>query len=191
MRDYNFFESIYEEKKTNELKFIYVGIITTVIVGVMVILYLVNIFKIRGLENSIYEEQQVLNSSEFAKAYEQKTRGEQKLEVLNQYHSGVTSLNDIVVSEDYINTELVKKISNVVPESISFKSMNIDNRVIVMNGTSTTRVNIGELQYNLKELGIFDDIHVSSITSSEDDSANLSFNFNISFKLKEEEKNEN
>jgi len=191
MRDYNFFESISEQKKTNDLKFIYVGIITVIIVGAMVVMYLVNIFKIRGLENSIYEEKQVINSSEFAKAYEQKTRGEQKLEVLNQYHSAVTSLNDVVVSEDYINTELIKKISNVVPESISFKSMNIADRVIVMNGTSSTRVSIGELQYNLKELGIFDEVHVSTINSNEEDSANFSFNFNISFKLKEEAKNEN
>lgn len=192
MRDYNFFGSFTEEKKTNELKFVYVGIMTSIVVGVMVIVYLVNVFKIRNLENSIYDSQAIINSTEFALAYADKVKNDEKLKILNNYYSSVNILNDGISKEDYINTELIKRISNVVPQNVSFQTMNISNKTITMSGTSSTRVAIGEFQYNLKELDIFEDIHVSNVTSSSgEENTSNSFNFNITFKLKEDYKDEN
>lgn len=192
MRDYNFFGSFTEEKKTNELKFVYVGIMTSIVVGVMVIVYLVNVFKIRNLENSIYDSQAIINSTEFALAYADKVKNDEKLKILNNYYNSVNTLNDGISKEDYINTELIKRISNVVPQNVSFQTMNISNKTITMSGTSSTRVAIGELQYNLKELDIFEDIHVSNVTSSSgEENTSNSFNFNIAFKLKEGYKDEN
>lgn len=191
MRDYNFFEFFAEEKKTNDLRFVYVGIITSIIVGAMVVMYLTNVFKIRALEDSIYESQLTITSTEFAAAYSEKQKDDERLKLLNSYYTSVASLNEAVAKEDYIKAELIKTISSVVPQNVAFQNMNISDRTITMSGTSSTRVAIGELQYNLKELGIFKDIHVSTISSSSEDSASYSFNFNISFKLKEGHDNEN
>ena len=191
MRDYNFFEFFAEEKKTNDLRFVYVGIITSIIVGAMVVIYLTNVFKIRALEDSIYESQLTISSTEFATAYSQKQKDDERLKLLNNYYTSVSNLNESISKEDYIKTELLKRISSVVPQSVSFQNMNISDKTITMTGTSSTRVAIGELQYNLKELGIFEGIHVSMISSNSGDAANYSFNFNITFKLKEGHGNEN
>jgi type IV pilus assembly protein PilN len=191
MRDYNFFEFFAEEKKTNDLRFVYVGIITSIIVGAMVVIYLTNVFKIRALEDSIYESQLTISSTEFATAYSQKQKDDERLKLLNNYYTSVSNLNESISKEDYIKTELLKRISSVVPQSVSFQNMNISDKTITMTGTSSTRVAIGELQYNLKELDIFEDIHVSTVSSSSEDASNYSFNFNITFKLKEGYGNEN
>lgn len=190
MRDYNFFEFLVEEKKTTELRFVYVGIITSIIVGAMVVTYLVNVFKIRDLENSVYEAQAIVSSPEFTIANKEKNRDSEKLKLLNNYYTSVADLNTSISNEDYINTELIKTISSVVPQNISFQNVSIASRIITMTGAASSRVAIAELQYNLKALGIFEDIYVPNVSSNFQDDASYSFNFNISFKLKEGHDNE-
>lgn len=191
MRDYNFFEVFSKEKKRDEFKFIYVGGLTIIIVVAMVSVYLVSVFKIKGIEADITSMETTINSGKFSLALKEKSLGEKKLDVLNRYVASINIINSAVSNEDYINTELIKTISNVVPQNISFQNISIANKIITMSGTSSTRVAIGELEYNLKKLEKFEDIHVSSMSASSEDIANSSFKFNLTFKLKEDSSNEN
>jgi Tfp pilus assembly protein PilN len=190
MRDYNFFQGFADEKKSGELKFIYVGAATAVILCILVGIYIINIFKIRGLEKNIDSMEKTIASKEFSRALEEKSKGEKKLNILNKYLASIDIINKSSIEEDYINTELIKTISNAVPQNISFQNMNIGDKIITMNGTSSTRAAIGELEHNLKSLGNFEDIHVSSITSDPEDEDNYSFNFTLTFQLKEDSRDE-
>lgn len=191
MRDYNFFEHFFQKKKKANTRKAYIGILTFIIIGGMGAVFLINILRIKNLENQIYDSKKILSSEEISIVYEKKSKGEQKLEILNTYYAYIDSLNKAILRTDYIKSDLIKTISKVVPGSVSFKSINISDRLIAMEGTSSTRVNIAEVQHNLNKLEIFDDVHVSSIILDKDDTANLSFNFSIRFKLKEDKKNEN
>lgn len=191
MRDYNFFESFVEEKKTHDLQFIYVGIITSIIVGTMVMIYLVNVFKIRDLENHIYEADLTITSTEFSEAYSQKQKDDERLKLLNSYYTSVLQLNKSIASADYINTDLFKTVSKVIPQSVTFKNMNVANKKITIRGSAASRMAIGEFQYNLKQLDKFEDIHVSNITSASNEAVSSSFDFNMTFNIKEGQENEN
>lgn len=198
MKDFNFFEHFSQKNKNRNLKAAYIGAAGFFIFGLMLGIYLFNIFRMNSLEKSIAEMQVNINSKELTSAYAEKAKLEEKLKILNEYYNTVSGINDTVKKQDYINTTLIKKISSVVPESVSFQSMSISNKLITMNGTAGTRVAIGEMEYNLKQLNAFENIHVSIISGpgiASTDQVNVpnitngqstSFNFNLTFKLKED-----
>ncbi|KOA21417.1 fimbrial assembly protein (PilN) [Clostridium homopropionicum DSM 5847] len=189
MKDFNFFEPFSQKNKNRNKKAAYIGAAVFFILGIMIGIYCINIYRMNKLEKSIAEMQVNINSKELTSAYAEKAKLEEKLKILNEYYKSVSGINDTVKKQDYINTTLIKEISSVVPESVSFQSMSISNKLITMNGTAETRVAIGEMEYNLKQLDTFENIHVSIISGSGTSATadeNSSFIFNLTFKLKEE-----
>jgi len=201
MKDFNFFEPFSQKNKNRNLKAAYISAAVFFIFGIMIGIYLINIFTMNKLEKSIAEMQVNINSKELISAYAEKAKLEEKLKILNEYYKSVSDINDTVKKQDYINTELIKEISGVVPQSINFQSMKISDKLITMRGTAEDRVAIGEMEHNLKQVGIFEDIHVSIISGSGTQSTDAtilgnprsvitgqtaSFDFNLTFKLKEE-----
>ncbi|MCY6370911.1 PilN domain-containing protein [Clostridium ganghwense] len=186
MRDYNFFEAFYEEKKSSSLKFVYVGIIATMIVGAMVVGHLYTVFKINSLENEVASKEKILNSKELKTAAQKMDIAQKKLNLLNNYYDAVEEVNKITMKSDRIKTALIKKVSNQVPKEVSFQVMNISDNVTIQ-GTAANRTSIAEFEHNLKTCGVFDDVHVSNITSSEE---GTQYSFNIICSFKEESVNE-
>ena len=201
MKDFNFFEPFSQKNKNQNLKAAYISAAVFFIFGIMIGIYCINVFKLNKLGKSIAEMQVNINSKELTSAYAEKAQLEEKIKILNEYYKSVSGINDTVKKQDYINTKLIKQISGVVPQSINFQSMNIADKLITMKGTAENRVAIGEMEYNLKQLDVFESIHVSIISGSGTQSTNLtilgnptsvitgqtaSFDFDLTFKLKEE-----
>lgn len=206
MKDFNFFEQFSQKNKKRNKKAAYISAAVFFILGIMVGIYCINFFTINKLEKSIADMQVNINSKELTSAYAEKAKLEEKLKILNEYYKSVSGINDTVKKQDYINTGLIKEISGVVPQSVSFQTMDIADKLISMKGTAENRVAIGEMEYNLKQLDIFKDIHVSIISDNEIQAADknndpnltslgnaintingpASFDFNLTFKLKEE-----
>lgn len=186
MRDYNFFEAFYEEKKSTSLRFVYVGVIWAVIVGAIVISYLYTVFQISSLQQEVVNKEKTLNTGELKTAAKKLDIAQKKLNLLNNYYDATEEVNKITINTDMINTSLIKNISNEVPKEVSFQVMNISDNV-TLQGTAANRTSIAELQYNLINSGIFKDVHVSNITGSEEGNE---YTFNIICTVKEETSSE-
>lgn len=186
MRDYNFFEAFYEEKKSTSLRFVYVGAISAAIVGAMVISYLYTVFQISFLQQDVLDKQKTLNTGELKTAAQKLDIAQKKLNLLNNYYDATEAVNKITINTDMINTSLIKNISNEVPKEISFQVMNISDNVTIQ-GTAGNRTSIAEMEYNLINCGIFKDVHVSNITGSEEGNE---YTFNIICTVKEETSSE-
>lgn len=185
MKGYNFFEYFEEEKGGLESKTTYVAIGSACVIAIMITLFIVNYFRINLLKKDIASLEDTVNSKEYSITYREKEQGEKKLEILKDYYKLVSFAESSVDKKDYINTDLIDDISNTVPKSVSFQNITVSDKTVTIQGTSETRVAIGELEHNLKELGIFEEVHVPEISENSNDENNYSFNFNISFKLKE------
>ncbi|MCY6355050.1 PilN domain-containing protein [Clostridium sp. ZS2-4] len=186
MRDYNFFEAFSEDKKSTNLRFVYVGVATSIIVGIMVIGYLYTVFTINSLENEIASKEKILNSKELKTASQKMEIAQKKLNLLNSYYDAVEKVNKITSDSDMIKTALIKNISNQVPKEVSFQVMNISDN-LTLQGTAANRTSIAEFEYNLKKCGVFDDVYVPSITGDEE---GKEYSFNIICTFKEDSTNE-
>lgn len=201
MKDFNFFEHFSQKNRKRNKKAAYISAAVFFILGIMIGIYCINIYRTNKLEKGIAEMQVNINSKELTSAYAEKAKLEEKLKILNEYYKSVSEINDRVKKQDYINTGLIKQISGLVPQSITFQTMNIADKLITMKGTAEDRVSIGEMEHNLKQVGIFEDIHVSIISGSGAQSTGstilgnpttvitgetASFDFNLTFKFKEE-----
>ncbi|WP_085829503.1 PilN domain-containing protein [Clostridium massiliodielmoense] len=190
MKGYNFFEYFEGEKGGLESKTTYAVIGAACVIGIMITLFVVNCFRINWLKRDIASLENNINSKEYKITYREKEQGERNLKILKDYYKLVSSAEGSVNKKDYINTDLIDDISSTVPKSVSFQNITVSDKTVTIQGTSQTRVSVGELEHNLKELGIFEEVHVPDISENSNDENSYSFNFNISFKLKEGKTNE-
>lgn len=88
----------------------------------------------------------------------------------NQRSLGNTYLQEIdKVEKNFqsifvINVELMDKITSSLPPEVVFRSMKLSVNDLNIIANSTDWTSIAEFQYNLKKLGIYNNIHVDSIS---------------------------
>ena len=191
MRDYNFFEYFSNEKKSAEFKLIYIGIISGIIVASMLITFIWTVIKINLLNKEIFNDEKIINSPKLKNALVEKGKLDRKIKLLNEYNKTIGIINNIAVENDKVNAGLLKSISQEIPSKVSFVTLSIKNdRSEVANndnnennknnnnskdkiennkiniditGNSEDRVSVAEFVHNLKNTGLFDKIHLSSV----------------------------
>ena len=163
-KDMNFFSSYETKKKEQKNQDIYVytiaGFLTALIFGTLtfnsVNIYTIN-KEIKAIEAKLSDpalaeqmnESQIINS---------------KLDILDKYNSGVTSISTAVDNRALINNTILDKISSVLPTDVTFKSINIVSGSVSISASAKTRVAIAEVQHNLKALDIIGDVVIGGIS---------------------------
>jgi len=175
MRDFNFFSSyIDQNKKSKNNNILIVSSIIILIVSMSGFTVYTN-SKIKKVEEEKAKYEEYLNSEkvvkELAKVNEKKT----KIEIMKKYYNAVSDINIEMNEADKINTILMDRISSKLPTNLFLKSMNIDGINVNIQGVAMNRTSIAELEYNLKELGIFDSVHISNISKESDETQNFTF----------------
>lgn len=174
MRDINFFTP-YKTKGGSKENYVTVLII---LLGVVIISsFSVNATKIVLLNKEIQTYQDKLNEDDIKDKVVIAEEVNRQLEALNSYKSGLNTILNSIETRDIVSNILLNQIDSTVPSNINFKSVNINNNTITIQGVSTDRQNIGELQYNLKSLSSIKTVHVDSISGSE--SLDREYTFNI------------
>lgn len=164
MRDYNFFEVFLEERRASNLKKLYYGMFITLIIGIIVSTYTWNYFKIQKIEKDITAKEQILKQRSLDKAEAEKNKKMRELEILQQYYDAIYTINNVIMGNDTINTELIKTITEQVPGKIYFTTMNVNYNSINIQGISENRTAVAELEDNLKKCGKFENVYVSGIS---------------------------
>jgi len=178
MRDYNFFsEYVFTESKLKPKKLI-VPVILIIIMASVIGSYFYFEWKLSEKEDIIAEQESFLNSDEVIQT-------KHELEVLRQEVAYLTLLGeesvlfDLLLQYDYRVTELLTSVVlDSVPRNVSFASYGINNTGIIITGEATSRADVAEFEDNLRNLNMFSNIFVSSI-SYDEDSEHYSFSLDI------------
>jgi type IV pilus assembly protein PilN len=124
-----------------------------------------------------------LESEETTGKRQQVMRKKQEIENLKKYAASLDTFHLQLRSMDTIGTEYIRLITSAIPEGLFFESISMTASQLQIEGNATTRVQIAELLHNMEELGIFQDVHISTVKPAEGETA--AFTFSMSCKRKE------
>ncbi|GAA0179244.1 hypothetical protein SH2C18_21490 [Clostridium sediminicola] len=179
MKDFNFFDYLLKEKKKRNIKVINIVILVSVICTVMLVAYLINFGIIKKLNSEIAKNEVAIKSKNYGETQNAISEKEKMLKVINEYSEIVGGINSLIINSDRINKDLLLSINKTIPQNIILNYISLNSTYIFLEGISTSRQGIAEFEYNLKNTGLFSDIHINNISSE-----GSSFVFDIEAELK-------
>lgn len=175
-KDINFFSSYETKKKEKKNQDIYVytivGFLTAVIVGTLTY----NSVKIFMIKKEIQAIEAKLSEPTLAVQLKEANEINEKISILEKYHSGLVTIVSAVEDRELINNTILDKISSVLPTDVTFKSINITSGNLSISASSKTRTAIAEVQHNLKNLDIVGDVVIGGISG---DGSSGEFTFDL------------
>ncbi|MBN1059893.1 PilN domain-containing protein [Clostridium botulinum] len=183
MKDINFFSHYQgkDQEKKNAMIYIYGAI--GVVGALIIITLIVNTTRILLLNRSISNYNEKLNTPEIKQKYSEVEKINNEIDILTKYDSALNDVLGKVNSRNNVSDLVLTSINSTIPSQISFKTLQINNDVLIIQGISSSRDAVGEFQHNLKELSIINDAFVNSIDI--DGALEGNYSFDIKCILKE------
>lgn len=183
MKDINFFSPYQgtEQEKKNGMNYVYnvMGIVG----GLIVITLIVNTTRIILLNKSIAGYNEKLNSSEIQEKFSEAESTNNKISILTKYELALNGVIEKVNDRNNVSDLVLTSVNSTIPSQISFKTLQINNDILTIQGISSSRDAVGEFQHNLKGLPIMNNVFVNSIDI--DGSLQGEYAFDIKCILKE------
>jgi type IV pilus assembly protein PilN len=199
--DFNFFSPYIAKKKNTHDRHVISIISVAVLLFIFAGSFLWNFIKINRTEKEINQMKKAISSSTTQARLREADTLSKKHDILVKYYNQVSNISNEINKKQLVSSDLMGKISSTLPQSVSLKTMSIDSQGIELQGTAGSRVNIGELQYNLKQLDVIKDVQVISINEALSNGQNGTnngttvtsngFTFTLKCTLKDVEVNEN
>ncbi len=183
MKDINFFSHYQgkDQEKKNAMIYIYGAM--GVVGALIIITLIVNTTRILLLNRSISNYNEKLNTPEIKQKYSEAEEINNEIDILTKYDSALNDVLGKVNSRNNVSDLVLTSINSTIPSQISFKTLQINNDVLIIQGISSSRDAVGEFQHNLKELSIINDAFVNSIDI--DGALEGNYSFDIKCILKE------
>lgn len=166
MKDLNFFTPYQGQKKekADNNRYIYGAAAFAGIIIMSTLLF--NSTKMFLLNREIKRYAEELGKTEIQEELKEADKLNNQITVLKEYDTSLMDVAKSIGERDNVSTELLISINSTLPSETVFKNMSVVNNTVAIQGTSTNRKSIAELQHNLKELSNMDDVFVSSIDNS-------------------------
>ncbi|MGL4973028.1 MAG: PilN domain-containing protein [Culicoidibacterales bacterium] len=175
MQDINFFDHYQKQEQENrKLKPIAFVIIAVML---MAVLSSVLVYQAWQLSTEITELEITLNNPEIQEQLAETQQLAQELTILNQLNTEVATAISAINQKDANVTQYLLEISKIMPKTIILDQLTLNASVVTINAQAVTRQEIAEFQYNLKALGVFSDVYISTIQPTSGDGT--AFNFQV------------
>ncbi|WP_461206965.1 PilN domain-containing protein [Clostridium sp. DL1XJH146] len=181
MRDFNFFNYLIKKKKNKNLKYMNLIIIIGGFMIAMIVVYLINFGIIQKLKYDIEDREKSIDYKASEEIENTVAAKERELQILRQYDTIVTGVTAILDDNDSINSMIFSKVSSTMPQEVKFASINISGEFLSITGTASSRISIGELEHNLKEIDSISYVHIGNISFD-----GTSYSFDVSCIMEEE-----
>lgn len=179
MRDFNFFSPYLLKKRNKRLKNFYIFSVSALLIIGLLSFYTLNNYYINKYKSEISTVENYLNSEKTKKLLNLYEDTKKKTEIVNTYYNKMSEIDRVLRAQNVVSTNLLNKLASVMPQDSYILSCTISNRDIVLNYSITDLVPIAELEHNLRELDIFEKVHISIVNSG------TSYNAIISCSLKD------
>lgn len=193
MKDFNFFLPYIESKKMKRSLF-YSIIVSVSLISILIIFYVANVFRILTLNKRINSINAQINSPEIVKQTKRLEEAQKKHDLMKKYYDIVDNANGGLLSSNTVTTELISDLASTLPLNVNFSNMSIASNEINIQGTASTRIEIAELEHNIKALNDIDNVSISviSVGAKEGSAAsNGSYMFSLKCSVKGVSNNEN
>ncbi|OGO78772.1 MAG: hypothetical protein A2Y23_12445 [Clostridiales bacterium GWB2_37_7] len=165
MKDFNFFSPYLLEKRNRRQKRIYIiSVSTLLLIGVFSFIAL-NLYQIERYNSEINMVESYLNSEKTKELLNKYEETKNETEIINKYYGIVSKIDKILNAQAVVNTSLLDKLSSVMPQDSYLLSMTIINKDMELNYSIKDLVPVAEIEHNLRELNIFDMVHVSIVNA--------------------------
>jgi type IV pilus assembly protein PilN len=179
MKDFNFFGYLLKKQKSRNNKIINITGAISVTAIAMIAIFLVNLFSIKDLEKEIEKNEKLMNYESYDELVKEIKEKQDVLSIVEQYNNILVGIEGIINYGDNINEQLMIEINNTIPNQVTLEYISFDAESFYLDGVATSRQSIAEFQHNLKSTGLFESVHISNISTDEDD---FSFDVEANFK---------
>ncbi|NFR86568.1 MULTISPECIES: PilN domain-containing protein [unclassified Clostridium] len=183
MRDINFFSPYQGKNQEKKSVMIYIYGAMGAVGALIIITLIFNTTKILLLNRSISNYNEKLNTTEIQEKFAEAQKVNNEIEILTKYDSALNDILGKVNSRNNVSDLVLTSINSTIPSQISFKTLQINNDILIIQGISSSRDAVGEFQHNLKKLSIMNDVFVNSIDI--DGALEGNYSFDIKCILKE------
>lgn len=188
MRDLNFFQ-ITEAKEVDTItkKAIIGG--GTILATLIVATAAANIIGIISTKTAIDNLNTKINGTEFQGKYDESISVAKEKDAFGRYNTALNDIYTLITDRNKLNPNFLQEINYTIPKEVVFGSINFSGGVVSINGKSTTREAIAELQHNINEIEFIKDSHIGGIASDMAEKDEV-FSFSITCDLEEAYYNE-
>lgn len=189
-RDYNFFSSELGNKELSRKKRIRFIILILLYLALVAGAYFLLERTILSTQNETADLDAYLKSEEVISQRQQVTEKRGEVQELQQFDASLQAFTQHLESISVIGTEYVGQITSAVPQDLYFENISMDARLLQIQGTAPSRQIIAEYINNMQALDLFQDVHVSNITTvtttdEETQTVTSTYTFAMSCQLKD------
>lgn len=189
-RDYNFFSMELDNKESSRKKRIRFFILLFLYIALIAGAYYLSDRTISTTQNKIDDLDAYLASEEVTAQRQQVTEKQREIQNLHQFDLSLQAFNQHLESISIIGTEYIRQINSAVPQGLYFENISMDAQMLQIQGIAPSRQIIAEYLNNIQALGLFQDVHISDITTvttSDETSENneITYTFAMSCQLKD------
>lgn len=166
MRDYNFFSPYIEVKQTKKSGLIPVILIVIIYISFCVSYYFVNMLQISTIEKNIAQIEKFFESKDTQYSLELYEETKIKVQTLNQYREILKDANYRIDSNDKINIALMDSLRLSMPKTIMLSIVTISDESVQLQGIIENRSTLAEYAHNLKQIDIFEAVHVVNMNQN-------------------------
>lgn len=180
MSDFNFFEPYLASNRgisPKRILIISVCILTTLAI-IIYPFYLS--YNIKTIQKEIDENTAFISSSETKEKVNLINKKRKILQEIKEDAEFLTDLKSRLAKIDIINDKLIKNLTAEMPKLVFLNNLTIENKKIQITATSSNRVSIAQLEYNLRNSQYFDDVFISAILEKDNN-----FVFHATLKIKD------
>ena len=164
-QDYKFFSLAIDSKRAARKK----GTLLMLLVLLYLILtagaYLLLEFAIRTSQNQIDILESYLSSDQISTERTLAKEKKQEIQNLEQYSVSLDSFLNHIRRIDTIGTEYTGQITSAIPQDVYFDNLSMTADQLQIQGNAPNRRMIAEYLNNMQMLGLFQDVHISNITT--------------------------
>lgn len=182
MLDYNFFSSYLNAGRYSRNKILALALVLALFISITVGGYICMFMKTREIKEDINSMEVFLNSEDTLEKRRQVEQKREILEIVRKYNTILETVSGRIEKAGRIKSSLIEDINTTLPQGVFFKSVTYTPQQINIQGTAKNRIKIAELLHNMKSLGFFKSVHVSTIQSTSQELDSYTFTMNCTFK---------
>lgn len=175
MRDLNFFEPYQVKSKSKVSMNVYLYISIGIVAAIILSSLISNVIRLTIIDKSIAGYTEKLEAPDIQKELKEAENVSKQIDVLSQYNIALNDISKAVYKRNNVSDELLNNVSSTIPSEISFKELEITNNTLTIEGTTTNRTSVAELQHNLSQLSNMQDVHVNKIDNEKTVEGEYSF----------------
>ena len=163
-RDMNFFNEFTVKKKTiDDGNSILVKTLMAIVAIFIVATLAWNGVTYVILASNIALTESKLNKQDVKDKLSESEEVNAKLDSLDKYDEAISQIVSAVATRDIVKTTLINEVKATIPTGVKIGSINIDHSAITINGTTTNRVLVADMQNKLGGIPEVQSTQVSSI----------------------------